>query len=84
MKRNQTLELRGRSPGLMLLGLMLILAAAESTASAAGGSFIGGLSTVTTVSTTVPANGDLNPYGVAQVPRSKGSLVEGRFLVSNF
>jgi hypothetical protein len=68
----------------MLLGLMLILATTDRTVNAAGGSFIGGLSTVTMVSTTVPANGDVNPYGVAQVPRSKGSLVEGRFLVSNF
>ena len=84
MERNQTLVLRGRTLGLTLLDLMLILAAADSTARAADGSFIGALSTVTTVSTTVPANGDVNPYGVAQVPRSKGSLVEGRFLVSNF
>src|ERR1017187_242832 len=33
---------------------------------------------------TVPPNGDVNPYGVAQVPRSTGNLVEGQFLISNF
>ena len=28
--------------------------------------------------------GDVNPYGVARIPRSSGSLVEGNILVSNF
>jgi len=36
------------------------------------------------VASTVPANGDLNPYGVARVPVSTGALVEGNILVSNF
>ncbi|MGA7908297.1 MAG: hypothetical protein WCA16_12895 [Candidatus Sulfotelmatobacter sp.] len=36
------------------------------------------------VASTVPANGDVNPYGVARVPRSTGSLVAGNILVSNF
>ena len=37
-----------------------------------------------TVGSTVPANGDVNPYGVAVVPRSVGHLVKGNVLVSNF
>ena len=40
--------------------------------------------TVATLGSTVPANGDVNPYGVARVPRTIGHLVEGHFLVSNF
>jgi hypothetical protein len=40
--------------------------------------------TVTDVASTVPANGDVNPYGVATVPFSTGSLVRGDTLVSNF
>lgn len=36
------------------------------------------------VSSTVPSNGDVNPYGVAQVKRSVGNLQEGSILVSNF
>jgi NHL repeat len=36
------------------------------------------------VASTVPGNGDLNPYGVAVVPESRGKLVEGDILVSNF
>jgi hypothetical protein len=33
---------------------------------------------------TVPANGDVNPYGIVRIPRSSGSLVEGNLLISNF
>ncbi len=40
--------------------------------------------TITTVSSTVPSNGDLNPYGVAVVPVTTGALTEGNILVSNF
>ncbi len=47
-------------------------------------SFIGGFSRVDVLASTVPANGDVNPYGVAVVPRSIGTLVEGNVLVSNF
>src|SRR5208282_1755609 len=40
--------------------------------------------TVTTIASTVPANGDVNPYGVAEVPRTVGNLTAGHVLVSNF
>src|ERR1700692_4105438 len=46
--------------------------------------FIGSLNTVSTVSSTVPSNGDLNPYGIVRVPVSSGKLVRGNFLISNF
>src|SRR5580704_3914591 len=39
---------------------------------------------ITVVASTIPANGDVNPYGVARVPDSKGSLIKGNLLVSNF
>ena len=47
-------------------------------------SFIGQFNTLSTVASTVPHNGDINPYGVAVVPSSTGSLVKGDVLVSNF
>ena len=40
--------------------------------------------TVSVVSSTVPANGDVNPYGVARVEDTKGNLHAGDILVSNF
>jgi sugar lactone lactonase YvrE len=39
---------------------------------------------ISVVASTVPANGDVNPYGIVVVPRSTGSLVEGNLLISNF
>lgn len=36
------------------------------------------------IATTVPPNGDQNPYGIVTVPRSIGSLHQGDLLISNF
>ncbi|HTJ69781.1 MAG TPA: hypothetical protein VL551_19750 [Actinospica sp.] len=36
------------------------------------------------LASTIPSNGDLNPYGVAVVPEGMGKLVRGDVLVSNF
>src|SRR5262245_48001574 len=40
--------------------------------------------TVSVVASTVPSNGDVNPYGVARIPRTIGKLHAGEILVSNF
>ena len=47
-------------------------------------SFLSTLHNVTTIASTVPSNGDVNPYGVAVVPSSMGTLVANSVLVSNF
>jgi len=57
--------------------LGVISVAALALASAQAG-------TITTVASTIPSNGDLNPYGVARVPTTTGSLTKGNILVSNF
>jgi hypothetical protein len=49
-----------------------------------GASILKKLKNINTLSSTVPANGDINPYGLARVPRSSGNLQEGHYLVSNF
>jgi hypothetical protein len=46
--------------------------------------FIGQFNTLSTVGSTVPSNGDKNPYGIVNVPTSVGSLVRGDILISNF
>lgn len=61
----------------------LILATA-SALFAAPNSFLGPLNDVDVVASTVPFNGDVNPYGVFRVPASVGKLVQGHILVSNF
>lgn len=40
--------------------------------------------TIQTVSTTVPANGDVNPYGIVVEPTTTGKLTQGHILISNF
>jgi hypothetical protein len=42
------------------------------------------LHTVSTIASTLPANQDVNPYGVAEVQRTVGKLTQGHTLVSNF
>jgi hypothetical protein len=65
-------------------GLAVLVIALTASAYSTENSLIGSLSTVSTVSSTIPSNGDVNPYGVARVPVTAGNLVKGRLLVSNF
>jgi hypothetical protein len=75
-----------RSFRVALLGVSLLICTsiAPFLVWAAGDSFIGKLNTIEPVASTVPANGDVNPYGVAVVRHSIGNLVKGHILVSNF
>jgi hypothetical protein len=61
-----------------------LVVAATGTASATPPPFLNSLKTLRIVASTVPGNGDVNPYGVAVVPRSTGRLHRGWVLVSNF
>ena len=70
----------GAAGALLAAGVALAPAAGASTRP----SFVGGFKTISTVGSTVPKNGDLNPYGVAVVTRSKDRLHQGDVLVSNF
>ncbi len=101
MKVRRHISLARRLPvlgivaGALLTTALLPGAAAAATATSVGNGtgsgFLGDLSTVSEVASTVPVlgkgvpgNGDVNPYGVAVVPASKGKLVAGDVLVSNF
>ena len=55
-----------------------------ATAANASDTFIGPLHHTKVIASTVPRNGDVNPYGVAVVPNSTGRLYRGDVLVSNF
>jgi hypothetical protein len=66
-------------------GLLAGTGLTAGSASAAGfGAFVGPLHHTSVLASTVPGNGDVNPYGVAVVPRSTGDLRRGNVLVSNF
>jgi predicted lipoprotein with Yx(FWY)xxD motif/sugar lactone lactonase YvrE len=59
-----------------------VSAPAESTPSS--GPFLAKLTSVSKIASTVPSNGDVNPYGIALVPSSVGKLQAGQVLISNF
>lgn len=67
-----------------LAAAVLLTVVLSSRALAFNPSFIGGLHTVAQIGETVPANGDVNPYGIAVVPHSTGKLVRNDVLISNF
>jgi hypothetical protein len=67
--------------GALALGALVAGAPAGATAP---GPFLSHRHTVTNIASTVPSNGDLNPYGIATVPVTTGSLVAGDTLISNF
>lgn len=77
MKFRHSLSLRAV---LVSITVFALIAASHARAQ----SFIGGFNTVTQISTTIPSNGDVNPYGMARVPLTKGKLIQGRILISNF
>jgi hypothetical protein len=63
-------------------GLAMSLPAGATAHSPA--SFIGQFTKIRNIASTVPGNGDVNPYGVAVVRHSHGRLHRGDVLVSNF
>jgi hypothetical protein len=70
--------------GVLLLLTALIAMGATRPAGAEDEPYLTRFRTISTLASTVPANGDVNPYGIAMVPRSVGALHRGSVLVSNF
>jgi len=67
------------------LGLVIALSLASLPLLADdGSSILKKHKNIAVLSSTVPSNGDVNPYGLARVPRTIGNLQEGHYLVSNF
>lgn len=62
----------------------LALAPAAPALASTHSSFIGRFHKLSRIASTVPRNGDVNPYGIAVVHRSHGRLHRGNILVSNF
>ena len=77
-------KLSGHAWPVTTLSLVVIASLLLVGTATAAASFIGPLTSISTVASTVPKNGDVNPYGVAVVPTSVGHLVAGDVLVSNF
>jgi hypothetical protein len=65
-------------------GLLALLLPALCGSAAADEPFLARFEVERLIASTVPGNGDINPYGVAVVPQSIGRLRQGDILVSNF
>ena len=81
----------GRRGTLMVTALLAVAVVAPTLRPAAAteapppaGSFLARLKHRTTIASTVPANGDQNPYAIMVSPVSKGRLVKDQVLVGNF
>ena len=70
--------------GVCLFGVLSFVLSGVCTLWAADSPILDGLTAINTIASTVPANGDINPYGVALVTHSTGNLQAGDILVSNF
>jgi hypothetical protein len=77
---------RARSIGAFAAFAALLACALLSPGAAAAFDhpFIGSFTKVSTVGSTVPSNGDQNPYGIVNVSTSAGKLIAGDILISNF
>ena len=75
----------GLGSGALLVAVAAALSFTVATGSATtAGTYLSSLHSIKTIASTVPPNGDVNPYGVAIVPRTIGALTAGDFLVTNF
>ncbi len=82
MKKRRSIFLL--APGMLVGVVAAIMAIMPMAVQASGGSFIGPLNNVSVVGSTVPGNGDVNPYGIVVAPTTTGKLTRGNILVSNF
>jgi hypothetical protein len=73
-----------RALGRALAAVCAFFAATIGIASAEDHPILPQLKTNTVIASTVPGNGDVNPYGMAQVRHSVGNLRAGHILISNF
>src|ERR1700730_1670527 len=79
----KALTVQARGPAGALLALSGVILTGSSLASDEH-SVLPSLKTISTIASTVPGNGDINPYGMAQVKHTAGNLRAGHILVSNF
>ena len=69
---------------LKLCAWAMSLIVAGTLSAYAQGTHVGNQPGISTIASTVPANGDVNPYGIVRVAKSSGNLIEGNLLISNF
>ncbi len=84
-KQTRTFTKQARAlSGALLALLFFLVPAGAALAGDDDHAVLPSLTKIKAIASTVPANGDVNPYGVAQVKRTIGNLRAGHILVSNF
>lgn len=71
-------------PFFVLVATALALTATAAAFGDNSSSILKQLQNINVITSTVPANGDINPYGIVEVKRSVGHLQQGHILISNF
>jgi hypothetical protein len=80
--RRIALTFAGTAGAVAAAALVMAPAAGAQTTSSAP--FISHFHTTTSIASTVPQNGDVNPYGMVVIKHSIGKLYRGDVLISNF
>jgi len=70
--------------GTVTAAALLMAPAATGARAHAPAPFLAPFHKLTTIGSTVPKNGDVNPYGIVALTKSEGRLVAGDVLISNF
>jgi hypothetical protein len=70
--------------GILLGALLFTVAVTPAFAGDDDDGVLKNLHRVRTITSTIPANGDVNPYGIVRVLRTTGRLTAGDILISNF
>jgi hypothetical protein len=70
--------------GILFCTLLLTVIVTSVRASDDDDAILKNLHRITTITSTIPSNGDVNPYGIVRVPRTAGRLTAGDILISNF
>src|ERR1700724_515859 len=68
----------------MCAALSVVLLPAKRAVADDESSILNKFHNISAVASTVPANGDVNPYGIVQVAKTIGNLQQGNLLISNF
>jgi hypothetical protein len=70
--------------GILFCTLLLAVIVRSVRASDDADVILKNLHKIRTITSTIPSNGDVNPYGIVRVPRTIGRLTAGDILISNF
>lgn len=73
-----------RYSALLVFAFVVLVGMAASAVADDSDSILTHLKKINVIASTIPGNGDVNPYGIVEVKTSTGNLLQGHVLISNF